>query len=151
MVRRFVQQQDFEAVMDMAKAMHRESPIHRAHPFSEARVAALLVAIADFDEFFAQVAYDGGDLVGFSLVMVSPMYFSEDLEMLDFAFYVAEDRRGAIAAVKLVKGWEAWARQQGAVVMRPGVSTGINDERAGAFLEHMGYALTGRQYSKAVG
>lgn len=149
-IRRFIPS-DWLPVIAMARAFHSESPVHSKHPFSEDRIRDLLVTARASDDWLALTATDDeGELTGFALVTVQPMFYSDARELLDLAVYVSPDRRGAMTFIKLVGEIEAWGARMGAVGGQIGINTGINHAQAirsfGKLGWHPGGVIVSKQF-----
>ena len=147
-VRRYVPA-DFPRVLDMARAMHAESPNHSPYPFDTAKVGRLIGMARQSPDWLALVAQDE-DLVGFALVTAQPMYYSNAIEVMDLAVYVLPEYRGTRAGLKLIARIEQWAAQVGAARLSIGINTGIANERNERLLHRLGYETVGFQLSKSV-
>lgn len=131
----------------MAQAMHAESPVHSALPFSGERVGQLFDKIVMDRDWLLAVAQDEQGLIGMLVLFVVPVFYSEALEAGDLAFYVVPDRRGTRAAVQLLHFGEMWASAR-ASVMRLGLTTGVRTDQSARFLEKAGYHCSGILMSK---
>ncbi|MDB4725942.1 GNAT family N-acetyltransferase, partial [bacterium] len=60
--------------------------------------------------------------------------------------FVLPEKRGAIAAKKLVQDFIQWAIDNGVPNAFIGVSVGIDNERTGKFFEKMGFHHVGLSY-----
>lgn len=131
----------------MAEAMHGESPVHRLHAFSGARVGALFDRILLDRDWLLAVAVGEEGLVGMLVLYCAPIFYSDEQEVGDLAFYVVPGKRGTRAAPRLLFFGETWASAKGAV-LRLGLTTGVRVEGTRRFLEKAGYQATGILMSK---
>ena len=136
-------------MMALARQMHAESRYAHLN-YDDAKVFALGNVALTEPSMCIFVAEERGAIVGMLVAFVQEYYFGNDLQSADIMFYVHPDHRGGSSAVKLVKRYEQWALERG---VKPdsisiGVSAGITDQRAGSFLEHMGYKNVATLYVK---
>lgn len=142
---REVQPEDFSRLLDMAKAMHAESPELQELTFDESRAAHTIMAVfathrADYNGW---VMLTEGQIVGALFAYCSDTFYSRDLVAGDLVVYVSPEHRGNRAVVKMIRAYEAWARERGAKIIYLGVSTGTNTERSQRLFERLGYRAIG--------
>lgn len=87
----------------------------------------------------AALGYIGG-MVGY---VAPPMFGQGALVAKDLGVFIHPAHRGSMAAVRLVRDFEAWAREKGAAHVLLAQSTGINVERTRQWYEAMGYTVYG--------
>jgi len=89
--------------------------------------------------------HDTAGPVGFFLGKVVAPWYSAELAAVEDCFYVLPEHRGGMAAFRLVREFFAWGREQGALHVRAGVSSGSG--RAGERLyEHFGLMNMGGNF-----
>ena len=148
--------EDIPAVVDLGARLHAESPTYRDFPYSRIKVRAVLqqcvgTLMAPAEDAVMLVAEEDGRLIGMLLGYLTEGVFVEDLVIAtDLTFYVEPEHRGTMAAVRLLKAFEVWARTHGATHIAPGISTRINDERTQRFYERLGYASSGMSMTKRI-
>ena len=85
-----------------------------------------------------------GRYVGFFAGFVMRPWFSETgLIAQDLGFFVEPSHRGGMAAVRLVRDFEAWATERGASCVYLSQFTGIEIERTRRWCEVLGYTIVG--------
>jgi GNAT superfamily N-acetyltransferase len=129
--------------------MHEESGF-RGSEYSEARLRDFAQTVLNNPMMFCAVDDRDGEIVGFFLGMLSPMWWGSDFMASDLILYVAPDKRGAASGVRLVKAFEEWARRQGVKEVRLGVSTEIAPERTAALYERLGFRQIGTIHKKVL-
>jgi GNAT superfamily N-acetyltransferase len=134
---------DLDAVMRVARGFHAESPVHSAHPFDPVKVTQLLDAAWSDPNWLAAIVLDKEEVVGLLLIFCMPMFFGPALEVGDLTFFVVPGRRGTRAAQLMVHEAVQWARSREAAVIRIGVMTGIDHDKAVGFFGHHGFVPTG--------
>lgn len=147
---------DIPAVVAMGRAMHAESPRYARLSFSAEKVEALLRrmiggTLVTEPPGGAFVAERKGVLVGMIGGYLTEPFFSEDKIASDYALYItpAERRKGGIAA-GLIRAFERWAIDSGAVDIMPGVSTMIDAEATTKLYRKLGYEPYGNLLIKRV-
>lgn len=150
------QHEDVPAVVDLGARLHAESDTYREFPYSRMKARAIALRclgslMAPAEDAVLLVAEDEGRVVGMLGGYLSDGVFVDDmLVATDFTFYVEPKHRGTMAAVRLVKMFELWARTAGATHISPGISTRIEDDRTQRFYERLGYAPSGVSMMKRI-
>jgi GNAT superfamily N-acetyltransferase len=80
--------------------------------------------------------------------LISSYYFGKDLVANDLLLFVSQDRRGGIAAARLIKEFEDWAFANGAKEIRPASSTGVKTEETRQLYNALGYDTVGHTFVK---
>lgn len=104
---------------------------------------------ADRASRFAKIAEDeNGKIYAMYVGFISRYYFGQDLVANDLLLFCDPDRRGGLAAAKLIKAFEEWAFANGAKEVRPASSTGVQIERTKQLYEALGYETIGHVFRK---
>lgn len=130
---------DIEVIAALGQTLHAES-VYRAIPYDADKVRAQLDAWIGADAVCVVVAEQDGAVIGGFVGVAYEHYFSRERTACDLALYVRPDRRGGLAAVALVRAFEAWAKAQGCPRVQLGISAGINPGRVEALYRRLGYA-----------
>lgn len=133
---------DIPQMLALGEAMHAESRYARM-AWCTPKVCGLLDMLIASDDGLVLVAERGGEIVGGFMGMVSEHYFSRDKVATDFALFIAPDRRGGIAASRLLQAYREWAQARGAVSVQLGVTTGVNTEDTARLFERCGFERVG--------
>ena len=137
---------DFEDGMELGRRMHEESEFAFL-PFDREKVRAFLRHIAANPRHYcAFVVEHEGRLVGLLVGQVMEYFFCRELLCDDILLFVERDQRGSLAALALVRAYLEWSRSKGAREARVAVSTGIDIDRTGAFLQRLGFRRVGGVY-----
>jgi GNAT superfamily N-acetyltransferase len=142
---------DIAEVMQLAKAMHAESPFYSRYPFSEQKVERLCEVFLENPDWLCVVAEFNEKMIGFLAVTIVPTFFGDARFVEDISFYVTPKYRGTSAALRLIRTVEAWAIANNVEAIRVGVTTGTNPGPTGNFFLRLGYEESGRLYTKLVG
>jgi GNAT superfamily N-acetyltransferase len=137
---------DVPAMLALGEAMHDESPRFAALPWNGAKVRAMIEHLIARPEGLALVAEHDGALVGGFLGFAAPHFASDALVSCDLALYVAQDRRGGIAAARLLRGYVAWAQARGVALIQLGVTTGVNVEATSRLFASVGFVPAGNLF-----
>jgi GNAT superfamily N-acetyltransferase len=138
--------QDAAVVDAMLRAMARESPIYRAMPIDDRKLAGYIAkAIGSSDH--AVLLHEGpSGLDGIYIGMLVQQFFTFEITAMDVLFYVRPARRGSRAAVRLFRAFKAWAKSSGAKAIQTGTMTGIDPARTAKFYRGMGLNEIGGVY-----
>lgn len=148
---------DIPEMVAMGRALHDESPRYARLGFDQEKVEQLIRSmvvgtLVTDPTGGALVAEKGGKLVGMIGGFIASPFFSRDKFASDYTFYVRpEQRRRGRAAIALMRAFEAWAAEQGAVDILPGISTMIDAESTVSFYEKLGYERYGYAMIKRIG
>lgn len=130
---------DLDALADLGKRMAAESPRFCRLAYDEAKVYALLLnALTDQRYFLVAAEQDDGEVIGGFLGFMAPHWFSSDEVAQDLVLFVRPDRRGGIAAARLVKAFAEWATHRGAKQINLGISTGVKVEQTAELYRALG-------------
>jgi GNAT superfamily N-acetyltransferase len=141
---------DFAALVTMGEDMHDESPRFAGLGYSRERCFELLAGLSASPSGLVLVAEQGGELVGMVLGFVTRHFFSDDLTGSELVVYVTPHARGGSAAVKLIRHFEDWARELGAVDIVLGVSTEVQADRTAKLYQRLGFTPSGHTLVKKV-
>lgn len=142
---------DIDDLCALARAFHAESG--RKSSFVPNVLANSVHRIcADTDRQYMNVwmIYDAGEPIGFALGQCSPIMHSTAIAATLTYIFVRKDYRGSRAALKLIRVFENWGRERGAVEFYAGITTHVNTERNTRLLSHMGYAPVGAMQMKEI-
>jgi GNAT superfamily N-acetyltransferase len=140
---------DLPALLTLAQRMHAEGA-YSFLPFDPRKVALLFVTCGATKGHFAAVAERDGVIVGFLGGKLAPYPFCDELLATDLGFYVAPEHRASTAAVRLLRTFRAWARDQGAREVSLAISSGVDIERIGALYQRMGFRAAGGIYRERI-
>lgn len=131
-------------VLALAREMHAESVTHRDMPMDEAKLIRQLEAADTLpDTVYFKLCVRGDEVLGGFFGQITTVYFSNDRAAKDLAWFVTKSRRGGMAAVMLVRDFEAWGQAKGIRKFMLGQSTGVRMDVTQALYEHLGYRVVG--------
>jgi len=138
---------DIPEVMILAAEMHAEG-VYSAFPLNLDRVEHILNALIPHPDVYTSGAFKNGALIGAILGEVIEDLWVDVQVAVDHAFYVSAAHRGSPGGVKLIRGFEMWASQMGADIIRPVVYAGVNNDVVGDIMLRMGYDAAGAVYKR---
>lgn len=149
MIIRHAVQEDVPIIFALAKKMYEESAYNEVCSFDDKKSLALIQSALDNpDYYFLRVAEKDGAIIGMYGGFVTDYYFSNDLMAADLLLYVDPNKRGGLAAVKLIQAFEDWAFAKGAKEVCPASSTQIAPERTAQLYHLLGYEVVGNLFKK---
>lgn len=150
MLKRLNFARDQGPLMALARQMHAEG-VYAGFPLNEGRTLYIMEQLIGHpeSEVYAHGWFDKHDqLVGFMAGEIIQDLWVDVRVATDHAFYIRPSARGGRGAVSLIRGFEEWAVEAGADVVRLVVYAGVNNDAAGRLLTRMGYADAGGVYKK---
>ena len=132
---------DIPRLVRLGVLMHEESRYSRLR-LDQEKLANLLASLIDGDHGCVLVAERDREVVGGIVGVLTEHWCSNDTVATDLALFLAPEARGGMLAARLVNGFVAWAKEQGAAMISMGISTGVSVEATGRLYEACG----GRQY-----
>lgn len=139
---------DLPAILELARLMHMESRF-KGVPHSSEKVGQIFSKLID-GAGLVLVAEKDGELVGAIAAAVIELWFSTVKVGQDFGLFVHPTHRGGMLAARLVKGYERWAKSQGAYAAELGINTGLQLEKTGLLLSHLGYTTVATLHAKEI-
>ena len=140
---------DMPQIIKLGRQMHAESS-YNGLDFDDDTVMELAEQwLSNSDVYFCRVAENNEkEIFGMYVGLISSYYFGKDLVANDLLLFVVPDKRGSIAAVKLIKEFEQWAKDKGAAEVRPALSTGVKVKETKQLYEALGYEAVGFTFNK---
>lgn len=135
------------AVIDaMLRAMAQESPVYRAMPIDDRKLAGYIAKVIRSNDHAVVLHQGPSGIDGIFIGMLVQQFFTFETTAMDVLFYVRPERRGSRAAVRLFRAFKAWARSSGAKAIQVGTMTGIDPSRTAKFYRGMGLNEIGGVY-----
>jgi hypothetical protein len=135
-------------ILELAREMHRESAPHRDMTLDEPKILAQ-VKSSNPDVFFRAVVRGPEVLGGFFGAITETAFFVEK-GARELLWFIRKSRRGSMAAVMLVRDFEAWATARGARTFFLSQSTAVEIEQTRRLYEKLGYLVCGVNTFKKV-
>lgn len=131
-------------VLELAREMHAESVSQRNFPLDEAKLLQQLgLSQTNPDTIYVRLAVLGDAVLGGFFGIISTTFFSQAPACKDMVWFVRKDRRGSLAALKLVADFEQWGLDRGVRDFYLGQTTGVRIEATMKLYEHLGYEVVG--------
>lgn len=143
---------DIQQLVALGEAFHQESMFSRI-PFKREKVTQLLESLVkdiQNKKIFFKVCIKEQTVYGGLIGFLSNYFFSDAYAANDLGLFILPDKRGSFAAAKLLKLFQEWGHQTGAMEVCMGVSTGIHAARTGKFYEAMKFQHVGGIYKYAI-
>lgn len=140
---------DVPGLLSLCREMHGESS-NRTLAFDEPKMIRMFWEIMGTPLKLAAVAREEDAVIGALLAWSGPMYFTSDIVADEFLFFVTKQRRGSMAAVKLIRFYKDWAVRVGAKKIFLSAKSGVQNERVGRLYERLGFESHGLTYSLEV-
>ena len=138
--------EDVARLVDLGELMHAESPNYRGIPFNREKVAKQLTMLMTRDGVVF-VSEKDGLVVGGISGGITEYWFSLEKFGFEYAFFLTQEARHGITALRLQRVFKTWCAGQGVKRFIMGSSTGIATEGTIKFLEATGMELTGHVYT----
>jgi hypothetical protein len=139
-----------ERLQDILKIgfeMHKETDFQVVPLDIEQSANSILNMVINNPRGFGVVAYTDDNVpIGILCGGISNYVFSKGSVANDYAWYVLPEYRGSRAAIKMLKMFRSWAKDNGATELYMGISTGLFAERTGQLLERVGFDHVGGNY-----
>lgn len=90
------------------------------------------------------------EVVGFIGGGVTEHWFSGEKVAFDYSFFVHPQHRHGVTAVRLICAFETWAKSQGAVQIRMGITTAVNVQGTTRLFKALGFDDAGVLFSKGL-
>ena len=143
---------DLPAMVALGRATHAVSR-YAAQPYSAARVQQGLQAVIDSGQgkYVLFAAVDSGrQVVGLLLGVIEQALFTEALSA-SVVYYIVDSAASMGGhAPRLLRAFERWALNRGAVEVNFGVNSGIDAGRVARYARRMGYGWVGGNFVKEV-
>jgi GNAT superfamily N-acetyltransferase len=139
---------DVPALVALGAVLHATSD-YRDQPYVEEKVAGLLENLIQ-GQGVVFAAVKDGEVVGGIAGGVTEHWFNHEVHAFEYSFFIAEQHRSGLLAMKLLLALEHWAIRRGATECRIGITTGINVEGTSRFYRYMGYRETGPLFTKVL-
>lgn len=145
---RLATREDIPVLLTLGRQMHSEGLL-RTITLDEAKVEATLLYC--IGEGFLQVNEGREGVDGVLAGHIAEFWFSHEKLASDLALFVRPNRRGSIAAVRLVQAFVAWGMEKAVREICLSQSTGVRVEEFAHLLTGMGFAHVGGVFKWRLG
>lgn len=142
-------------IADICEAVLKEAPTYTALTFDKDKASNLIYgAIMKQQGWWLRViANDADTIVGGLCCYCGESDFGPDKIAYDITIMVDEEYRGKCLKelIQLVDAYKTWALAEGAKVIKMGVSSGINIDKASTFFASLGFKRIGAMHGYILG
>lgn len=139
---------DLLTIAPLAQLYADEAKGHDNFPFDlETALSSAAGTIVNEDGCFI-IAYKDNEPVGFIWGHAHNLPWSKEKLAFDTILYVRPSSRKSSVAYRLMKEWEEWASERGAVEVQISIASGIHEDSSVSFFKKLGYSYIGQQYRK---
>lgn len=145
---RFATEADVPGLVEVARRMHAITRF-KNFEFSEERITRTYLEILrnGKERYLPLVAIGAdGQVVGGLLAVLERHVFSDQLVASVMQIGVMPEARMGGHAVRLLKGFEKWARNRDVFEISFGVNAGVQIEQLDRFAKRLGYSCVGSSY-----
>jgi GNAT superfamily N-acetyltransferase len=134
---------DVDRMVALGAEMHAES-VYRSRPYIHAKLASYgRQFLQNPDAGILILAEDDTDIHGIMAGWKLDSFFNDDACAKDMILYVRPEKRRGTTAIRMVREFEAWAKEAGARYIDISVTAGIENDKATKFYSALGYAPHG--------
>tara|TARA_R100001079_G_C4451142_1_gene153789 strand:- start:5277 stop:5723 length:447 start_codon:yes stop_codon:yes gene_type:complete len=146
---RYIQEKDVDAVLNLGKELHEESPIFNTYKWDEERTRQFIYSIIFDENQCGVLAFNKKlDIVGMIFGYVDQHYFSKDISLQEHFIYVKKESRGGKTVFKMINEWVKWGIEKGAKDVWVYCNTGIDYDKANNFFRGIGFKEVGTQFRR---
>lgn len=139
---------DLLTLAPLAQLYAEEAEGHDNFAFDlDTALSSTAVTIADPNGCFL-LAYKDKEPVGFLWGHAHNLPWSKNKLAYDTILYVKPSSRKTSVAYRLMKEWEAWAKEKDAVEVQISIASGIHESSSVSFFKKLGYSYIGQQFRK---
>ncbi len=144
----------FELV-EICREVLQESVTYRHMDFNKEKSANYMMdGILKRPNTFMRVIVDSDDKpVGGMMCVSEVAMFSNDKVAYDVTIMIDKAHRGRCIRqlIKIIEEYKQWATDEGCKIIKMGVSSGLNIDKAAQFFEHLGFERIGSMHGLRVG
>ncbi len=141
---RLIVPSDTHFIVEMLRIMRTESPTYAYADDDPVYVRGNLEPLLERNAIVGMIEPDKGFMIG---AIFNPWY-SKQLQAVEQLLYVHPAHRGGMLAVRLIKAFEALARDRGAAWIDVGATSGMEEERTRDLYVRLGYEPKGQSLRK---
>lgn len=139
---------DIPALLALGRQMHAEG-VFNHFELDEDKVE--IVFRHCIEKAFFAVSESAEGIDGMFAGHIAELWWTRRRCASDAVFFVRPNRRGGIAAVRLIQRFVAWAREQGADVVNISQSSGVRLEEMHRLMTGMSFSYDGGVYQWRIG
>lgn len=139
---------DILSLVKLAESYKDEAHGHDDFPFDVEHSMRNVAHTIMSEDGCLLMALCDNEPVGILWGIVHSMPWSEARLAFDTILYVSPAKRNTSIAFRLMRAWEAWAKDRGAKQVQISIASGIHEERSISFYKKLGYNYIGQQFRK---
>lgn len=140
---------------EICESVLQESTTYRHMEFSREKTANFIMdGILKRPNTFLRIIVDEDNKpVGGIMCIIEDCPFGPHKQAYDVTVMIDKEHRGKCLPqlVQIINEYKAWATAEGAKIIKLGISSGLNIDKASDFLERMGFAHIGSSHGYHVG
>lgn len=121
-------------VLELGNKMHLESRFKK-YNFDNDKIVKLL----ESPNIFFKIAFIDEKPIGFFIGIVQQMWFSNEKAGYDLALYIDKEHRGGLTAVRLIKEFEKYCKENNCVTINLNAGAEIANESAKRLYSKLGF------------
>lgn len=139
-------EQDIDAIMTLACEMHREDR-HRNLKLDQVKLHRFFMKALDVKlSCNLLVSERSGRITGFLYATIGETFFGPSKVASCMLFYVSPKSRGSLAALKLIKAYQIWAKKNGAEQVSVHVTSSVRISQTDRMFRKLGFEVSGGNY-----
>lgn len=123
-----------DIALKLGNEMHLESRFKK-YNFDNNKIVRLL----ENSNVFCKIAFIDNKPVGFFIGVIQQMWFSDEKAGYDLALYIDKEHRGGMTAVRLIKEFEKYCKENNCVTINLNAGAEIANKSAKRLYEKLGY------------
>ena len=117
-------EEDVFDILILAKEFSKEAP--KSHKWNKDKTEQFILSAMQNTNMTILVIDADGEIEGALVGLISELYMSHTVQATELAWFVTKDYRGKPASIRLVKSFEKWAKDKGAMQIGMGDISGIS-------------------------
>ena len=117
-------EEDVFDILILAKEFSKEAP--KSHKWNKDKTEQFILSAMQNTNMTILVIDADGEIEGALVGLISELYMSHTVQATELAWFVSKDYRGKPASIRLVKTFEKWAKDKGAMQIGMGDISGIS-------------------------
>jgi len=120
--------------LELGNKMHLESRFKK-YNFDNNKI----IKVLENPNVFCKIAFIDEKPVGFFIGVIQQMWFSDEKAGYDLALYIDKEYRGGMTAVRLIKEFEKFCKENNCVTINLNAGAEIANESAKRLYKKLGY------------
>lgn len=134
----------------VAEAYSKEAGYHDRFPLSIDTLFRNLAISAVNPDAYLRLLVLGGEIIGGMWGTLATVPWSDSIMAQDNILYISPEHRKGGNGILIIRDWEHWAKERGAVAVNISTASGIKTERTCRLFTAMGYIHYGQDFRKEI-